>query len=64
MKTRRTGLVYLEILAIVLFLIFLFPFLIVLANSAKAPFEITQSPLSLPTNWGKILENMVSIWTA
>jgi raffinose/stachyose/melibiose transport system permease protein len=64
MKTRRAGLVYLEMLAIVLFLIFLFPFLIVLVNSAKAPFEITQSPLTLPTNWGKILGNMVSIWTS
>jgi raffinose/stachyose/melibiose transport system permease protein len=64
MKTRRTGLVVLEALAIILFLIFLFPFFIVLINSAKAPFEITQAPLSLPTHWGKIIENMVSIWTS
>jgi raffinose/stachyose/melibiose transport system permease protein len=33
-------------------------------NSAKAPFEITQSPLSLPTDWMKILLNVYTIWTS
>ena len=64
MSNRRFGLVALEILAVVLFLLFLFPFFIVLVNSAKTPFEITQSPLSLPSAWVKILENMGSIWTS
>jgi raffinose/stachyose/melibiose transport system permease protein len=63
-KNRRVGLVAMEILAVVLFLLFLFPFFIVLVNSAKTPFEITQSPLSLPSAWIKILENMGSIWTS
>jgi raffinose/stachyose/melibiose transport system permease protein len=53
-----------EIVAVVLFLLFLFPFFIVVANSAKTPFEITQNPLTLPTDWGKILQNMVTIWTS
>jgi raffinose/stachyose/melibiose transport system permease protein len=53
-----------EVLAVVLFLLFLFPFFIVLVNSAKTPFEITQSPLSLPTDWMKILLNMYTIWTS
>jgi raffinose/stachyose/melibiose transport system permease protein len=61
---RRTGLVGLEVLAIVLFLLFLFPFFIVVVNSAKTPFEITQSPLSLPGSWVKILQNMALIWTS
>jgi raffinose/stachyose/melibiose transport system permease protein len=61
---RRIGLVALEVLAVVLFLLFLFPFLIVVVNAAKTPFEITRSPLSLPAQWFKILENMGTIWTS
>ena len=65
MKKRRMGsLVVPEVLAVVLSLLFLFPFFIVLVNSAKTPFEITQSPLSLPTDWMKILLNMYTIWTS
>ncbi len=65
MTTRRTArLVAPEIVAVVLFLLFLFPFFIVVVNSAKTPFEITQNPLTLPTDWGKILQNMVTIWTS
>ena len=65
MKTRRTGkLLAPEILAIVLFLLFLFPFFIVVVNAAKTPFEITQNPLTLPADWGKILQNMLTIWTS
>ncbi|MGD0727378.1 MAG: carbohydrate ABC transporter permease [Spirochaetia bacterium] len=65
MTTRRAArLVAPEIVAVVLFLLFLFPFFIVVVNSAKTPFEITQNPLTLPTDWGKILQNMVTIWTS
>jgi raffinose/stachyose/melibiose transport system permease protein len=63
-STRRIGLVALEVLAVLLFVAFLFPFFIVVVNAAKTPFEITQSPLSLPGHWGKIIENVVSIWTS
>jgi raffinose/stachyose/melibiose transport system permease protein len=63
--TRRTArLVAPEIVTVVLFLIFLFPFFIVVVNSAKTPFEITQNPLTLPSEWGKILQNMATIWTS
>lgn len=54
----------LEALSVALFLIFLFPFFIVIVNSAKTPFEITQSPLSFPKEWVKILQNVVLIWTS
>ncbi len=64
MKKRHPRLVAPEILAVVLFLLFLFPFFIVVVNAAKTPFEITQSPLTLPAEWKKILENMWSIWTS
>jgi raffinose/stachyose/melibiose transport system permease protein len=64
MKRRKPGLILLEALAVALFLVFLFPFFIVLINSAKAPFEITQNPLSMPTEWKKLVDNVVSIWTS
>jgi raffinose/stachyose/melibiose transport system permease protein len=64
MKRRKPGLILLEVFALALFLVFLFPFFIVLINSAKAPFEITQNPLSMPAEWKKLVDNVVSIWTS
>jgi raffinose/stachyose/melibiose transport system permease protein len=63
-QRRRTGIILLEVFAILLFLVFLFPFFIVIVNAAKSPFEITQSPLSFPSQWKKIIENVVTIWTS
>jgi raffinose/stachyose/melibiose transport system permease protein len=64
MTRRGARLVAPEIVTAVLFLLFLFPFFIVIVNSAKAPFEITQNPIALPADWGNILQNMVTIWTS
>ncbi|HET6450937.1 MAG TPA: carbohydrate ABC transporter permease [Spirochaetia bacterium] len=65
MRERYSGrLLAPEIVAIVLFLVVLFPFFIVLVNSAKTPFAITQSPLGLPADWLQILRNVVAIWTS
>jgi raffinose/stachyose/melibiose transport system permease protein len=61
---RSAGLIAFEILAALLFLAFLFPFFIVLVNAAKTPFEITQSPLTFPSDWAKILRNVATIWTS
>ena len=49
MIKRKYGLYGLEAVAIVLFLLVLFPFFMVLINAAKSPFEITQNPLLLST---------------
>ena len=65
MKTRYfTRLLGPEALAVALFIVFLFPFFIVLINSGKTPFEITQSPLTFPSDWAKIPQNMALIWTS
>jgi raffinose/stachyose/melibiose transport system permease protein len=53
-----------EIVSILLFLVFLFPFFIVIVNAGKTPAQITQSPLSLPSDWMKIPQNMATIWTS
>ncbi|MDC7232624.1 MAG: carbohydrate ABC transporter permease [Spirochaetales bacterium] len=55
--------IVLEIFTALLFLAFLFPFLIVLMNSAKDAFQITVDPLGMPEDWTQIGRNMVSIWT-
>lgn len=62
-KTRKPGVVAAEIFTALLFVLFLFPFLLVLINSAKTAFEVTQFPLAWPEKWGNILNNIVRIWT-
>ena len=64
MTRKKSGLYILEALAVVLFLIVLFPFFLVLINAAKTPFEITQNPLAMPASLGNILANIVNIWTS
>jgi raffinose/stachyose/melibiose transport system permease protein len=63
-KRRAAGLLAPEILSVLLFLVFLFPFFIVVVNAGKTPSQITQSPLSLPSDWMKIPQNMATIWTS
>lgn len=53
----------LEAITALLFLLFLSPFVLVVMNSAKGAFEVTQYPMRPPENWGLIWTNMVSIWT-
>ena len=62
MKNRK--LFSLEIITFLVFLAFMFPFLVLLMNSAKDSFAITQYPMAWPENWGMILTNMKSIWTS
>jgi raffinose/stachyose/melibiose transport system permease protein len=63
-KKRNARLLAPEIFAILLFIVFLFPFFIVLINAAKTPFQITQNPLAFPSEPKKVLENMWTIWTS
>jgi raffinose/stachyose/melibiose transport system permease protein len=39
----------------------LFPFFLVVINSAKKSADIVISPISLPSNWGQIFENMKNV---
>jgi len=64
MRTRRSGLILLEVLALGLFLLFVFPFFIVLINSAKGAFEVTDRPMALPGDWGRLFANAARIWTS
>ena len=64
MKKERTENLPLEILTGLLFLVFVFPFFIVFINSAKGAFEITNSPMGMPGDWGKLFANVAEIWTS
>ena len=64
MTRRKFGLYALEALAVILFVLVLFPFFLVLINAAKSPFEITQNPLAMPTRLSNIAANIVNIWTS
>lgn len=62
-QPRKPGTIVAEIITALLFVLFLFPFLLVLINSAKTSFEVTQYPLALPSHWSNIIANTVRIWT-
>lgn len=62
--SKRTGRQYiLEVITALVFIGFIFPFFIVLINSGKSSFEITQYPMAFPSDWTMIFKNMYSIWT-
>jgi raffinose/stachyose/melibiose transport system permease protein len=61
MKRKKN--VIIEIIIMFLFLIFLFPFFIVIINSSKDVFAITANPLALPEKWVLIFKNIVEIWS-
>lgn len=64
MTARKIATLMAEIVTLVLFIVFLFPFFLVLINSAKTAFEVTQFPLMMPSNWVTIAKNVASIWTS
>lgn len=64
MRARALLRVAAELAALALFLVFLFPFFLVLINSAKTAFEVTQYPLALPGDWANIGRNVATIWTS
>ncbi|UUX34919.1 carbohydrate ABC transporter permease [Fundicoccus culcitae] len=62
MKARKRGLLILEIVAILLFILVISPFILIVINSAKSSRDILLNPLSLPQDWGVFIDNVVSIW--
>ncbi|OHD21373.1 MAG: sugar ABC transporter permease [Spirochaetes bacterium GWB1_59_5] len=64
MNRIKVGKIIAELATLGLFLAFLFPFFLVLINSAKTAFEVTQYPLVMPKNWGTLFKNIATIWTS
>ncbi len=61
-KRSRAGSMGLEIFGILLFLLFMTPFLMVLLNSAKTAKEIIYNPIAWPERWGQIFTNVRTIF--
>lgn len=49
---------------VILFLFTLFPFFIVIINSAKSSLEIITNPISFPDKWSQLFTNIKTIWTS
>ena len=61
-KQSKAGPVVLEAFGIILFLLFMTPFLMVLLNSAKTAKEIIFNPIAWPGNWAQIFNNIQTIF--
>lgn len=59
---KKTQLIILEVITALMFLFVMFPFLIVIFNSAKDNLLITTAPSALPENWGSLIVNVKDIW--
>ena len=57
MRKRRNS-ILLEVFAILLFLIYMLPFLIILINASKPSLKIIDNPLSLPTDPSVFIDNV------
>ncbi|MCK5250434.1 MAG: carbohydrate ABC transporter permease [Spirochaetaceae bacterium] len=64
MTERKKESLTLEIVSALLFVLFLLPFGIVIINSAKDAFTVTQYPLRLPEDWTQLFRNIANIWTS
>ncbi len=56
------GIVVLEVIAILLFVLFMMPFFLVILNAAKTAKEIIFSPVAFPAYWGQLLTNIKAIF--
>ncbi len=63
-NTKRSGRVEAEIVTIILFILFLLPFVLVVINSAKTSNEVSRFPLAMPENWGNLFTNIATIWNS
>jgi len=61
-KKKIVGII-LTIITLILFLLTMFPFFIVVINSAKASLEIIMDPLKMPDHWSQLWTNIKTIWT-
>jgi len=59
---KRMGRLLLEIVTILLFLHFMFPFGMVVLNSAKTSREIIFNAIALPSDWGQLFTNISLIF--
>ena len=61
MKPEKNRNFIATIIATIIAIFVLFPFFLVLINSAKSSADIVISPINLPKNWGQMFENMKNV---
>ena len=61
---RKVAKIILEVVTVLLFLLFMVPFLMVILNSAKTSKEIIFNAVAMPTNWVAIIVARNSGWSA
>ncbi len=62
-RSRRAWSILGEILVVLLFALFMIPFVMVIINSAKTSKDIIFDALSLPSNWGQLFMNIGLIFS-
>lgn len=50
------------VIIIICFLVTVFPFAIVVINSAKSSLEIINEPIAMPQQWGQLFRNIAEVW--
>ena len=64
MKTKKKWVSHsITAITLILFLITMFPFFVVIINSAKASLEIIMNPVQMPKDWTQLFRNIQIIWT-
>lgn len=64
MKTKNKWVSFsITAITLILFLITMFPFFVVIINSAKASLEIIMNPVQMPKDWSQLFRNIKIIWT-
>lgn len=63
MTSKKAFNYLLTIITLIMFLGTMFPFFIVVINSAKSSLEIITEPIALPASWGQLIENIKTIWS-
>ena len=61
MKPEKNRNFIATIIATIIAIFVLFPFFLVVINSAKSSADIVISPINLPKNWGQMLDNMKNV---
>ncbi|MGV8147059.1 MAG: carbohydrate ABC transporter permease [Alkaliphilus sp.] len=61
---RKLALGSLTALTVVLFVFTMFPFFIVVINSAKSSLEILTEPIAMPEKWSQLFYNISVIWNS
>jgi ABC transporter, permease protein len=61
MKPEKNRNFIATIIASIIAIFVLFPFFLVVINSAKSSTDIVISPINLPKNWGQMLDNMKNV---